>query len=84
MIQVVSLKSKLKMFSDHWAPKIFSTYNGNDLMVATLQGEFMRHAHPDTDDFFLALQGNLIIELMARSGHILLVFDKWLEGGKRN
>jgi len=66
MIQVVNLKSKLEKFSEHWAPKIVSTYNGNDLMVAKLQGEFIWHAHPDTDDFFLVLKGNLIIELRDR------------------
>ena len=32
-------------------------------MVAKVHGEFAGHSHPDTDDLFLVLRGNLIIKL---------------------
>lgn len=32
-------------------------------MVAKIQGEYQWHAHPDTDDFFLVLQGTVEIDL---------------------
>ncbi|MGD1887440.1 MAG: cupin domain-containing protein [Cohaesibacteraceae bacterium] len=62
MPEAVNLKQKLSTFSDHWSPKIVSQYNGNDIMVVKFQGEFPWHDHPDTDDFFLVLEGDIIIE----------------------
>jgi mannose-6-phosphate isomerase-like protein (cupin superfamily) len=37
--------------------------DGNDVMVARLEGPFHWHKHDDTDDFFLVLSGTLDIEL---------------------
>lgn len=63
----VNLAEKLALFSDHWKPRIVADYNGNDVMVVKLQGEFTWHAHPETDDFFLVLSGELDIELRDRT-----------------
>lgn len=38
-------------------------YNDNDVMVVKVQGEFNWHSHPDTDDFFLVLKGEIDIEM---------------------
>ena len=46
-----------KTFSEHWSPRIVTQFNGHDVMVVKLKGEFVWHAHPDTDDFFLVLNG---------------------------
>jgi mannose-6-phosphate isomerase-like protein (cupin superfamily) len=63
----VNLAAKLALFADHWKPRIVADYNGNDVMVVKLQGEFTWHAHPETDDFFLVLSGELDIELRDRT-----------------
>ena len=47
-----------------------ASYNGSDVMVAKLEGEFVWHAHPETDDFFLVLAGELNIELRGRTVHL--------------
>jgi mannose-6-phosphate isomerase-like protein (cupin superfamily) len=70
MTVAVHLAEKLSRFSEHWSPKIVADYNGNDVMVAKLKGEFTWHSHPDTDDFFLVLQGRLTIRM--RSGDVHL------------
>jgi len=62
----VNLEAKLATFSEHWQPRTVSTFNGNDVMVVKVQGEFIWHKHDDTDDFFLVLQGHLTIELRDR------------------
>lgn len=69
-VDPVNLTSKLAMVEEHWSPKIVSTFNGNDIMVVKAQGEFNWHSHPDTDDFFLVLKGNLVIRL--RNGDVHL------------
>lgn len=59
----VNLQSKLASFNEHWTPKVVSTFNNHDVMVVKAEGEFNWHSHPDTDDFFLVLKGNLVIKL---------------------
>jgi mannose-6-phosphate isomerase-like protein (cupin superfamily) len=63
----VNLAEKLASFSDQWSPKIVASYNGNDIMVVRVEGEFVWHSHPDTDDFFLVINGELDIELRDRT-----------------
>lgn len=58
----INLKQKLSTFSDHWSPKIVSQFNGHDVMVVKVQGEFPWHNHPDSDDFFLVLDGVVTVE----------------------
>jgi mannose-6-phosphate isomerase-like protein (cupin superfamily) len=66
----VTLSDKLAQFDSHWAPRIVAGYNGNDVMVVKVDGEFVWHSHPDTDDFFLCLKGEVDIEL--RDGVVTL------------
>ena len=39
-------------------------------MVVKVKGEFVWHAHPETDDFFLVLKGGLTIQM--RDGDVRL------------
>lgn len=66
----INLAAKLAMFSEHFAPKIVASFNGHDVMVVKLKGEFVWHSHPDADDFFLVLKGRLTIQL--RDGEVQL------------
>lgn len=43
-----------------------ATFNGHDVMVVKVEGEFVWHTHDDSDDFFLVLEGELDIELRDR------------------
>lgn len=70
MPKAVSLAEKLDSFSDHWSPKIVAAFNGHDVMVVKVNGEFVWHSHPDTDDFFLVLKGNVTIQM--REGDVRL------------
>ena len=70
MPTAISLKQKLGAFSEHWSPKIVAQFNGHDVMVVKLKGEFVWHSHAETDDFFLVLKGNLVIQL--RDGEVRL------------
>jgi mannose-6-phosphate isomerase-like protein (cupin superfamily) len=63
----VNLAAALASFSEHWAPRIVGTYNGNDVRVVKAEGEFVWHAHDETDDFFLVLEGRIDIELRDRT-----------------
>lgn len=62
----VVLADKLSRFADYWAPRTVAQFNGHDVMVVKVKGEFRRHTHEDTDDFFLVLQGRLTLRLSDR------------------
>lgn len=66
----VNLSAKLATFADRWSPKVVARFNGNDVMVVKVEGAFVWHAHPDTDDLFLVLDGEVDIEL--RDGVVTL------------
>jgi mannose-6-phosphate isomerase-like protein (cupin superfamily) len=65
-----NLADKLAGFSEHWSPKIVARFNGHDVMVVKAKGAFVWHSHAETDDFFLVLKGNLVIQL--RDGEVRL------------
>ena len=62
----VNLKDKLASFSDYWSPRVVADFNGHDVMVVKVKGEFNWHSHADTDDFFLVLKGAITIRLRDR------------------
>lgn len=41
----IALAEKLATFSEPWQPRVVGQFNGHDLMVATLKGEFTWHRH---------------------------------------
>jgi len=63
MSEVIRLNEKLGQFDDRWSPRTVATYNGNDVMVVKIEGEFDWHKHNDTDDFFHVLAGQLEIDI---------------------
>jgi mannose-6-phosphate isomerase-like protein (cupin superfamily) len=66
MHDAVNLAEKLAQFSTYWAPRTIAQLNDYDVMVVKVQGEFVRHTHDDTDDFFLVLEGRLTLRLPDR------------------
>ncbi|MEC9245412.1 cupin domain-containing protein [Nitratireductor rhodophyticola] len=69
-MKAINLSEKLSLFSEHWSPRIVGSYNGNDLLVVKVKGEFVWHSHEETDDFFLVLKGRITIRM--REGDVEL------------
>jgi mannose-6-phosphate isomerase-like protein (cupin superfamily) len=69
-MQSINLADKLSTFSEHWQPRVVGQFNGHDLMVVKVKGEFVWHKHDETDDFFLVLAGRISIQL--RDGVVTL------------
>ncbi len=68
--QAINLSEKLTKFSEHWAPKIVAQMNDYHFKVVKVQGEFIWHNHPETDEVFIVLKGQL--EIQFRDGNVLL------------
>ncbi|NUS39714.1 MAG: cupin domain-containing protein [Lysobacter sp.] len=59
----INLAAKLATFDAHWQPRTVAIFNGHDIMVVKVKGEFVWHSHADSDDLFLVLHGRIRIEL---------------------
>jgi mannose-6-phosphate isomerase-like protein (cupin superfamily) len=66
----VNLSEKLSGFDEHWSPRTVAEFNGHDVMVVKVKGEFVWHHHDDTDDLFLVLKGRITIRM--RDGDVEL------------
>jgi mannose-6-phosphate isomerase-like protein (cupin superfamily) len=58
-----NIDAVLATVSDHWSPRTVAVVNDYDVRVVKVLGEFTRHSHPDTDEFFLVLSGRLTIRM---------------------
>ena len=70
MPDAVDLAAKLALVTEHWSPKVVARLNDDEVKVVRLQGEFVWHSHPETDELFLVLSGTLTIQL--RDGDVTL------------
>lgn len=60
--QAIDLTSKLALFSEQWQPRIVAQLNDYHLKLAKIEGEFVWHSHPETDELFLVVDGEMAIE----------------------
>ena len=58
----INLDQKLAAIAEHWAPFTVAVLNDYDVRLVKLQGAFVWHSHPETDELFLVLSGHLRIE----------------------
>ena len=63
---VRNIDTALAAIAEHWQPHRLTSVNDYDVKVVKLQGEFVWHTHPDTDELFLVLSGELTIQLRDR------------------
>lgn len=64
----VNLATALASFDDIYSPRIVTTMNDYDVRIAHTKGEHVWHAHEDTDEFFLVLDGQFDIALRDAEG----------------
>ncbi|HDD55250.1 MAG: cupin [Chloroflexota bacterium] len=83
MINVVNLAEKFSLITKQWDPKIIAQLNDYHFKIAKIQGEFVWHSHPETDEVFLVVDGKLTIQLPDGDLHLsrgeLCVIPKGVE-----
>lgn len=65
-VNVVNIKQKLSLFSEHWNPKIIGELNDHKVQAVKLKGPFEWHHHENEDELFLVIKGHLIIHFRDR------------------
>jgi mannose-6-phosphate isomerase-like protein (cupin superfamily) len=68
--QPVDFNEKLTKLSEYWSPRIIAQMNDYHFKVVKIQGEFIWHDHPGTDEVFILLKGQL--EIQFRDGNVVL------------
>ena len=63
MSKVINIQEKFNLFSDQWSPKKIGELNGQQILLAKIQGEFVFHKHDDEDELFMVMKGQLVLEL---------------------
>jgi mannose-6-phosphate isomerase-like protein (cupin superfamily) len=63
-----NLSEALASFDEIYSPRIVARINDYDVRIAHTRGEHIWHVHSDTDEFFLALDGQFDIALRDTDG----------------
>ncbi|ANN71713.1 cupin domain-containing protein [Bordetella bronchialis] len=66
--RTIDLIEKIALIDGHWQPRVVAEMNDYQFKVVKLAGDFIWHAHADTDETFIVLDGELRIELRGESG----------------
>jgi len=68
--EAINFKEKFTKFTDHWSPRVVAEMNDYQFKLVKVEGEFVWHDHPDTDEVFIVIEGILNIEF--RNGIVTL------------
>jgi mannose-6-phosphate isomerase-like protein (cupin superfamily) len=68
--QPINFEEKLRKFSEQWSPRIIAQLNDYHFKLAKVQGEFVWHDHPETDEVFIVIKGHL--DIFFRDGKVPL------------
>ncbi|MDK1375761.1 MULTISPECIES: cupin domain-containing protein [unclassified Sinorhizobium] len=58
----VNFQDKLALFSDQWQPRVIAEINDYQVKIVRIEGDFVWHDHPETDEAFIVLDGTLRID----------------------
>ncbi|MEY9720206.1 mannose-6-phosphate isomerase-like protein (cupin superfamily) [Sinorhizobium fredii] len=66
----INFADKLAKFADQWQPRVIAELNDYQFKIVRIEGDFIWHDHPETDEAFIVLEGTLRIDF--RDGSVTL------------
>lgn len=66
-----SIPALLQHIERPYDPHLIASVNDHDIKIAKIDGPFIWHAHPDTDELFHVLAGTLTLEMEGREAVVL-------------
>ncbi len=70
VFEAINLERKFGLFKEQWQPKIVAEMNDYQFKLSKLEGEFIWHNHPETDETFLVIEGHLRIDFRDGAVHL--------------
>ena len=65
--EVINFARKFDLLSEQWTPRVIAELNDYQFKVVRIEGDFVWHDHPETDEAFIVLDGELRIDFRDRS-----------------
>ena len=69
-VSSINLRDKLSLFDATWQPKVIAEMNDYQFKVVKIQGDFIWHDHPETDEAFMVIEGELRIDFRDGAVHL--------------
>jgi mannose-6-phosphate isomerase-like protein (cupin superfamily) len=66
----INFRQKFELFNEQWQPKVIAEMNDYQFKVVRLHGDFIWHDHPETDETFIVLEGDLRIDFHGDAVHV--------------
>lgn len=66
----IRFERKFGLINEHWQPKVIAEMNDYQFKIAKIHGDFVWHDHPDTDEAFIVIDGDLRIDFRDGSVNI--------------
>jgi mannose-6-phosphate isomerase-like protein (cupin superfamily) len=66
-LTLVDIPALVAANTERWYNQTLSRVNESVVRLAVIQGEYHWHKHDDEDEFFLVLEGRLLIDLESRT-----------------
>lgn len=63
----VRFAEKLNKLEGLWSPRVIAEMNDYQFKIARIKGDFVWHDHPETDETFIVLSGEIRIDFRDRS-----------------
>ena len=58
----ISIADKFSKFAEHFQAKVIAQMNDVQFKLVRVEGDFIWHSHPETDETFLVIDGELRID----------------------
>ena len=69
-LDALNFAQKLGLIDELWSPRVIAEMNDYQFKLVRIEGDFVWHDHPDTDETFIVLEGRLRIDL--RDGEVFV------------
>ena len=66
----INFQDKLAKIPDFWQPRVVAEMNDYQFKLVRIEGDFLWHDHPETDEVFIIIEGTLRIDF--RDGAVTL------------
>lgn len=68
--RAINLRRKLGSFDEQWTPKVVAEMNDYQFKLVKIEGDFVWHDHPETDETFIVIEGDLRIDFRDGAVHL--------------
>lgn len=69
-LQLIDIKAETKDIQNDWENYVLTQVNDHVVRVSVLDRDFHWHVHPNSDEAFLVIEGELLIDLEDRSERV--------------